>query len=84
MDPTGAGDSFAGGMLGCLAALEATDDPALMLAVAAGSVMASFTVQGFGMEGLALASPDTIRKRHRDLARLVGSTAPPLPLKLAS
>jgi sugar/nucleoside kinase (ribokinase family) len=84
VDPTGAGDSFAGGMLGCLAALEATDDGSLMLAVAAGSVMASFTVQGFGTEGLTRATPEAIRRRHRDLAALVGAKASPLPLRSAS
>ena len=80
VDPTGAGDSFAGGMLGCLAALDATDDRALLRAVAAGSVMASFTVQGFGMKGLLRATPERIQERHRALASMVGAPAEPLPL----
>jgi len=81
VDPTGAGDSFAGGMLGCLAALGSTDDRSLLRAAAAGAVMASFTVQGFGMEGLLRATPRVIQERHEDLASLVGAKAEPLPLR---
>jgi sugar/nucleoside kinase (ribokinase family) len=80
VDPTGAGDSFAGGMLGVLAALGTTDAPSLLLALAAGTVMASFTVQGFGMEGLLGATPGAIRRRHAELASLVGAVPRDLPL----
>ena len=70
VDPTGAGDTFAGGMVGCLAARGRTDAAALASAVAAGTVMASFTIQGFGLEGLLKASPAAIRARHEALIRL--------------
>jgi len=81
VDPTGAGDSFAGGLVGCLAALEATDERALLLAAAAGTVMASFTVQGFGVEGLLRATPAAIADRCAALGRLVGGRPIELPLR---
>jgi sugar/nucleoside kinase (ribokinase family) len=55
-DPTGAGDSFAGGFLGYLDAAHATgaeDDATLRRAMAYGSVMASFNVEDFGTERVA-------------------------------
>ena len=48
VDPTGAGDTFAGGFLGKLAQLGRMDLPALKHAVLMGTVMASFTVEQFG------------------------------------
>jgi sugar/nucleoside kinase (ribokinase family) len=51
-DPTGAGDTFAGGFLGYLAAADAMDMPTLKRAALAGTVMASFAVQAFGTERL--------------------------------
>jgi sugar/nucleoside kinase (ribokinase family) len=47
-DPTGAGDSFAGGMMGYLAATGALDEAAFRRAIIYGSVMASFNVEEFG------------------------------------
>jgi sugar/nucleoside kinase (ribokinase family) len=56
MDPTGAGDSFAGGVLGYLAcdAAKAVGDPAVRLrrAMGYGTVVASFTVEDFGLDRL--------------------------------
>jgi sugar/nucleoside kinase (ribokinase family) len=49
-DPTGAGDTFAGGFLGYLAASGTLDMPTLKRAAIAGTVMASFAVQAFGTE----------------------------------
>ena len=49
VDPTGAGDSFAGGFMGCLAQAEKTD---FIEAVLAGSAVASFGVENFGPESL--------------------------------
>jgi sugar/nucleoside kinase (ribokinase family) len=51
-DPTGAGDSFAGGMMGSLAAEGSTAFESLKAAVAVGSIVASFTVEDFGLERL--------------------------------
>jgi len=83
VDPTGAGDSFAGGLVGCLAALDRRDEASLRLAVAAGTVMASFTVQGFGVEGLVAATSQAIAERHADLSRMAGWAPSKLPLRPA-
>lgn len=51
-DPTGAGDTFAGGFMGYLAAAKDLSFQSMKKAVAAGSVVASFTVEDFGLESL--------------------------------
>ena len=53
LDPTGAGDSFAGGMMGHLAALGRFDAQSLKQALAYGVVTASFTVEDFSLDRLA-------------------------------
>tara|TARA_B100000686_G_C16783762_1_gene973771 strand:- start:1679 stop:2599 length:921 start_codon:yes stop_codon:yes gene_type:complete len=60
IDPTGAGDSFAGGFIGCLAATNEID---FLNAVIVGSAVASFTVEGFGLEGLLEASTSCLQTR---------------------
>jgi len=63
-DPTGAGDSFAGGFLGYLAAQDDwQDDVALRRAMTYGSVLASFNVQEFGTERVARLTRDEIDER---------------------
>jgi sugar/nucleoside kinase (ribokinase family) len=62
-DPTGAGDTFAGGFLGYLAWIERTDVTALKHAALVGSVMASFTVEAFSTERLEQISQDEVRNR---------------------
>jgi sugar/nucleoside kinase (ribokinase family) len=52
LDPTGAGDSFAGGMMGHLASLGRSDPLALKEALAYGVVTASFTVEDFSLDRL--------------------------------
>lgn len=52
IDPTGAGDSFAGGILGCLEADGDHPPGRLRRAMAYGTVISSFTVEGFGLERL--------------------------------
>lgn len=51
-DPTGAGDSFASGFMGCLAENQDLSFAGLKLCLAYGTVVASFTVEGFGLERL--------------------------------
>ena len=51
-DPTGAGDSFAGGFMGYLASAGRVTDDALRRAMVYGSVLGSFTVEKFGVERL--------------------------------
>jgi sugar/nucleoside kinase (ribokinase family) len=72
-DPTGAGDTFAGGFMGHLAAHDRTDVGAMRRAVAVGSVMASFTVEDFSLRRLARLHPGDIDERYagfQDLIRL--------------
>lgn len=52
VDPTGAGDSFAGGLMGYLAQAHKTDFDTLKTAVAYGTVVASFTISDFSLDGL--------------------------------
>jgi sugar/nucleoside kinase (ribokinase family) len=52
VDPTGAGDTFAGGFIGHLASLGRTDFEAMKEAVVMGSALASFTCESFGTEGI--------------------------------
>jgi sugar/nucleoside kinase (ribokinase family) len=63
VDPTGAGDSFAGGFFGALARMGRVNDHNLRRAVVYGCVMASFTVEGFGVGGLLRARRDAILDR---------------------
>jgi fructose-1-phosphate kinase PfkB-like protein len=66
-DPTGAGDTFAGGFMGYLAATNAADEAALRRAIIYGSVMASFNVEEFGCERLRRLTYDEIIERFRQL-----------------
>ena len=69
-DPTGAGDAFAGGVLGRLAMLDAPEDMALREAIVYGTVMASFTVHDFGTRGLYDIAAAAIESRVRGLRLL--------------
>ncbi len=70
VDPTGAGDSFAGGFFGYLAAKRVTDAAALRKAVVCGSVMASFNVSEFGPRRLASLTYAEIEARFREFQGL--------------
>jgi sugar/nucleoside kinase (ribokinase family) len=63
VDPTGAGDTFAGGMMGYLAERDAFDPETLKTAMAYGIVAASFNVEGFGVERMKEITRDDIEKR---------------------
>jgi sugar/nucleoside kinase (ribokinase family) len=65
VDPTGAGDSFAGGLMGSLASADATDFEALQTGLAWGTVTASFTIESFGLDRLAQLSHKEIKARMR-------------------
>ncbi|MCL5670336.1 MAG: PfkB family carbohydrate kinase [Acidobacteria bacterium] len=69
-DPTGAGDSFAGGFMGYLAKTGDFSEANLRRAVAYGSVMASFAVEEFGLKRLLGLTPQVIEARMRDFMRL--------------
>lgn len=62
-DPTGAGDTFAGGMMGYLASTKDFSFQNLKKAVAIGSVVASFTVEDFGLERLRRLTKNDILER---------------------
>ncbi len=66
-DPTGAGDSFAGGFIGWLARCGARDGNALRQALACGATMASLAIEGFSPQRLAEASPEEITARLKTL-----------------
>ena len=69
-DPTGAGDTFAGGFMGYLASqVEITED-ALRRAMIYGSVMASFNVEEFGTERIDALEQDEINERFRKFKRI--------------
>lgn len=63
MDPTGAGDSFAGGFLGYLAKCDKPKPKDIREAILHGSVVASFNVQSFSVKRLAALKPAEIQKR---------------------
>jgi sugar/nucleoside kinase (ribokinase family) len=69
-DPTGAGDSFAGGFMGYLARAGRLSDTHLRRAMVYGSVMGSFTVERFGLERLSRVTRREIEARARHFARL--------------
>jgi sugar/nucleoside kinase (ribokinase family) len=62
-DPTGAGDSFAGGFMGYLAQSDKIDETTLRRAVIYGSVMASYNVEEFSCDRLLKLQPSEIRDR---------------------
>lgn len=62
-DPTGAGDSFAGGLMGYLAQKNKADFDTLKTAVAYGTVLASFTIADFSLKGLTSIKREDIDKR---------------------
>jgi len=77
-DPTGAGDSFAGGFLGYLDAHRGEiDDAALRRAMAYGTVLASFNVEQFGTERIARLERSEIDARLEALRTMTQFDAPP-------
>jgi sugar/nucleoside kinase (ribokinase family) len=69
-DPTGAGDTFAGGFLGYLASRPAIDDIELRRAIIFGSVLASFTVEKFSLDRLREISLADVTGRYQEFRAL--------------
>ena len=69
-DPTGAGDSFAGGLMGQLARSGDLSQGSLRRAIVYGSVVASFTVEDFGVKRLTDTSLAEIEGRYQKFVRL--------------
>jgi sugar/nucleoside kinase (ribokinase family) len=84
VDPTGAGDSFAGGFLGYLDAIgpDAVDDQALRRAMTYGSVMASFNVERFGTERVQSLTHGEINRRFEEFKIITHLEAVPLELRV--
>jgi sugar/nucleoside kinase (ribokinase family) len=69
-DPTGAGDTFAGGFMGYLAQRDELSETNLRRAVVYGSVMASFAVEDFGLTRLLRLTPAEIERRFHECKHL--------------
>jgi sugar/nucleoside kinase (ribokinase family) len=71
VDPTGAGDSFAGGFLGYLDQVQSFDEMDIRRAAVYGSVMASFTIEDFGTDRLRSVTQSEIDQRYEEFKKLV-------------
>jgi sugar/nucleoside kinase (ribokinase family) len=69
-DPTGAGDTFAGGFMGWLCKTDNLSENNLRLAVIYGSTMASLAVEKFSLDGIRDLDKDTIMKRFQEFKKL--------------
>jgi cytidine kinase len=70
VDPTGAGDSFVGGMMGYLASAKGSIDDNIRRAMIHGSVVASFCCEGFGLNRTTKVKRSDIARRVRELEKL--------------
>ena len=71
VDPTGAGDSFAGAMIGYLASKNTTSLSAIKKAVVYGNVMGSFAVERYGLDGLLKVKKPDIAKRIKAYEKMI-------------
>ena len=69
-DPTGAGDSFAGGLMGYLANTDDTSESNIRQAIIFGSVMASFNVEDFSLNRMKTLTLKEIHERYREFKQL--------------
>jgi sugar/nucleoside kinase (ribokinase family) len=75
VDPTGAGDSFAGGMMGYLAEVDKTDLPSIKRALAYGTIVASYNIESFTLGRLEEISRADIDRRLNEYADAVSFEA---------
>lgn len=75
-DPTGAGDTFAGGLMGFLASRDMINFEVLKQAIVCGSAMASFCVEKFGTEGLRNLTQGDVQERLDQFTALVNFESP--------
>jgi cytidine kinase len=71
IDPTGAGDSFAGGMMGCLAECGSFDAKSLKRALAYGTVVASFNVEDFSLQRMRQIERSHVDERFDEYRRML-------------
>ncbi len=69
-DPTGAGDTFAGGLVGYLAHSDDLSEDNIRKAMIYGSVMASYSVEDFSPHRLARVTEDEVKQRYKDFIRI--------------
>ena len=69
-DPTGAGDTFAGGFMGHIARTGDTSEAGLRRAIVYGSVLASYVVEDFGLNRLRSLTQEEIDYRYRQFVSL--------------
>ena len=83
IDPTGAGDTFAGGFVGYIAAHgdQDLDDELLRRAMAHGTALASFNVEEFGTERIERLTGEEIAARVRELAEITRFSEAPVRLR---
>jgi cytidine kinase len=83
VDPTGAGDTFAGGFMGYVAAHadEEIDDALLRRAMAYGTALASFNVEAFGTERMQTLTGEEVTERVAALQRATAFDASAVPLR---
>jgi sugar/nucleoside kinase (ribokinase family) len=82
LDPTGAGDTFAGGFIGTIAAHEGEiDDEVLRSAMAHGTTLASFNVEEFGTERVSRLAHSEIEARVHELHEITRFSGAPLPAR---
>lgn len=85
VDPTGAGDSFAGGMLGAIAAADGElDEDALKRAMACGTALASFNVQELGTDRVARLTGEEIEARIELLREITRMPDEPVALRVGN
>ena len=71
VDPTGAGDSFAGGMIGYMASKNSTKISTIREAAVYGNIMGSFAVEKYGIDGLSELKKSQIQKRFNQYKEMV-------------
>ncbi len=71
LDPTGAGDSFAGGFMGFLAECDSLSLWNMKRAMAYGTVTASLTVEGFGVQQIVQSRRQDVERRYQELIQFV-------------
>ena len=69
-DPTGAGDTFAGGFLGSLSRARRCNENAFRKALVYGSIMASFAVESYDIKGLARLNRRLVERRYRHFRQI--------------
>lgn len=71
VDPTGAGDTFAGGFMGYLTRAKKVDARSIKRAITFGTIMASFNVEGFGLERSAQVSKKDVDRRLAHFKKII-------------